>query len=54
MILLAVVWLLLALGLAYCISYMSDLRRFVRIAVFMIPGSFIAGVVILICAINDI
>lgn len=45
------VWLLLALGLAYSISYLSDLRRFLRIALFMIPGSFVAGVLILAWAI---
>ncbi|MCK6641522.1 MAG: hypothetical protein L6Q81_15695 [Bacteroidia bacterium] len=46
------VWLLLALGLAYSISYLSNLRKFLRIAMFMIPGSFIAGVLILVWAIS--
>ncbi len=45
------VWLLLAFGLAYSIAYLSDLRRFLRIAMFMIPGSFAVGVVILVWAI---
>lgn len=45
------VWLFLALGLAYSISYLSDLRRFLRIALLMIPGSFVAGVLILFWAI---